>query len=182
MEANNSLTKFKTFTLIEIVIAIAILAIGITSVMSLFPLGLHSTKNSIAQNYSAMEAENIYAYLSRTAYDNWNAFETSIPASSKPNSIFNKSNISTWSQIEGNIYDNTNANDGILGLKVQSNNNNDMTGEILLWKEELYNYADPREQIPEAYGVFMEISWPIEKPYKERKKNYYYKELKNPNP
>jgi len=173
MEKTNILLNCKKFTLIEIVIAIAILAIGVTSIMALFPLGLHSTKNAIAQNYSAFEAENIFAYLSRASDNNWSILNN-ITLDTKPNSTF--TDTANLTKLEGNLWDDGN-DDGRFVLQVQSNSVDDMTGEVLLWKKELKNYADTPVETADAYGIYMEISWPIEKAYDKRKKNYYYMEL-----
>jgi len=178
MEMNNTLLKYTNFTLIEIVIAIAILAIGVTSVMSLFPVTLHHTKNSIAQNYSALEAENIFAFLSREAYTDWSILN-SIPGSI-PSSKFNKDSISTWTKLEADLYDDSDTTDGRYGIKVQTNDVTDMTGEILLWKSQLTDVPETGDIQPysKAAAIYMEISWPLEATYAKRKKNYYYMELK----
>jgi len=176
------------FSLLEIIIAIALLGIGVTSIMALFPLGLNITKNSIAQNYSATEAENIFAYLSAEAHKNWNIL-ASIDDDTKPKSVFGgiiKWDVDVKQEGDSDIWDDT-VDDGVYVFKVQSATNTDMTGEILLWKKKLYNYAVPPETMVNAsgvciaYGVYMEISWPLHVQYSNRKKNIYYIELVNKN-
>ena len=51
-------TKRSAFNLIELTLAIAVVGIGIASIMALFVPAIDSTKNSIADNYADEPAEN----------------------------------------------------------------------------------------------------------------------------
>jgi hypothetical protein len=178
------------YNLIEIALSIAILAIGLTAIVSLFPVGFQEMRDSIGENYSTETADSMFAFIAREAYDEdtWNyLFVTgggAIP-SSKPSTVLTSS--TGWTQLEGDIY-NPNAGDGVYGLKVTSDegNNIDFTGEVLLWKSEIKNIRVSGEDINEleynyAVALHLEISWPVEKPYAQRKKNIYYFELFNYN-
>ncbi len=182
--------KCKKFNLIEVVLAIGILAIGITSVISLFPIGFQETRDSIAENYSSEAADSMLAFLARESYDptTWNnLFGTSgaIPGS-KPTST--ETSTSGWTHEEGDIY--STGNNGIYGLKVSSligdSNITDFTGEVLIWKSQVENIRAAGQSIgalsyDEAVALNLEISWPVEKPYAYRNKNTYYLELFNYN-
>jgi len=170
------------FTLIEIVIAILILAIGVSSVMTLFPLNLQETKKSIGHNYSSINAESIFAYISRIAYidNNWSSVVNNIPTL-RPVSKFTNANWST--DLEGNLWDDEESDsDGIFGILVKSGSYNDFTGEVLIWKSKLANVPElgTDQDYTEAAAIYMEISWPVEKPYSQRQKNYYYMEIIKP--
>ena len=51
------------FNMVEVALALVILAIGLSSVMVLFPVGLRASRNSIADNNLADIAERVAAYL-----------------------------------------------------------------------------------------------------------------------
>jgi uncharacterized protein (TIGR02598 family) len=180
----NSITYIKKFSLIEIALAIAILAVGITSILSLFPLGMQETRDSIGQNYSSETAQSLFAFITKETYNNWSIMDY-IPTT-KPSSKFTDSNWSYY--FETDIWDEnahtlSSDEDGIYGLKVSTGDTNDFTGEALIWKSQLENIPEPGDlaNYDEAAALYMEISWPVEKPYAKREKNYYYMELYNYN-
>ncbi|MEI8246907.1 MAG: hypothetical protein WCI51_13830 [Lentisphaerota bacterium] len=51
------------FNMIEIALAMAIIAFGMTSILGLFPVGLNACRNSVAENYSADAVEQFSSYL-----------------------------------------------------------------------------------------------------------------------
>jgi type II secretory pathway pseudopilin PulG len=56
--------KIHFFNMIEIILALTIIAIGMTSILGLFPVGLNASRNAIAQNVSADVADQMITYLS----------------------------------------------------------------------------------------------------------------------
>lgn len=70
----NRHTVFR-FNMIEIALALVILAIGLSSVLVLFPIGLEAGKSSVADNNLANVAEQVMAYLQSelTVPANWTA-------------------------------------------------------------------------------------------------------------
>lgn len=52
----------KTFTLVELTMAIAIIAIGMVGVMALLPVGLNATRDAMADNYTADMADQFLHY------------------------------------------------------------------------------------------------------------------------
>ena len=171
----------KKYNLIEIALSIAILAIGVTSIVTLFPVGLQQINDSIAENYSSLSSDSMLAYIAREAYSDWNILDT-IPTS-KPGSILTNTN--GWTLLEGDIYD-CNVGSGIFGLKIITNNITDFTGEALLWKSQIQNIRAGGTTIvalpySNAVALHLEVSWPVEKPYARRKKNTFYLELFNYN-
>ena len=61
------------FNMIEIALALVILAVGLSSVLVLFPIGLNAGKSSVAENNLADVAEQVAAYLQSelTVPANW---------------------------------------------------------------------------------------------------------------
>ena len=196
--------KYKKFNLIEIALAIAILAVGLTAIVSLFPMGFQEMRDSIGESYSSEVADSMFAYIAREAYDEntWDSlFVTdggSIPASKPTVPGDSTMNPGDWGEavdansqwMEGNIFKPTGSSDGIYGLKLMSGDDSsiaDFTGEVLLWKSQMENvwadgeFLDPALSYNEAVVLQLEISWPVEKPYDKRRKNTYYFELFNYN-
>jgi hypothetical protein len=182
--------KQKKFNLIEIALAIGILAIGVTAIMSLFSLGFQEIRDSVGENYSSEAADSMLAYIARVAYHDWddivgtNASPGSIPRS-KPTSKFINS---SWSDnIEGDIWDDEDPDtDGIFGIKVVTGSSTDFSGEMLIWESKVKDIRAAGDDIAEldydsAVVLHLEISWPVEKPYAQREQNTYYFELFNYN-
>ena len=67
--------KIHLFNMIEILLALTVIAVGMTSVLGLFPVGLKASREAIAQNCSADVADQMVTYMrvmgesSATAYD-----------------------------------------------------------------------------------------------------------------
>lgn len=51
------------FTLIEILLALVVLSVGLIGLLSLFPVGIHSSKTSTQDTMSALVAESVYHAL-----------------------------------------------------------------------------------------------------------------------
>lgn len=144
----------KYFNLIEIVLAIGILAIGISVVIVMFPVGVNENKKSIGMNYSAMAAESIFSYISREANEpsSWDATLALLPYSTSLNAPpiilkpYGKLDPSTWSiPEEGYIYkiSDIDINDilwskGVYGIKIKTGDIVDFTGEALIWRQLFY--------------------------------------------
>ena len=59
------------FSLIEVTLALMVMAIGILSIMSLFPAGLDQNARSIADTHAAFFAEEVFGGLQVCAETNW---------------------------------------------------------------------------------------------------------------
>jgi len=59
------------FSLVEVTLALMVMAIGILSIMSLFPAGLDQNARSIADTHAAFFAEEVFGGLQATAETNW---------------------------------------------------------------------------------------------------------------
>ena len=197
----------KKFNLIEIALSLGILAIGLTAIVSLFPLGFQEIRDSIGENYSSEAADSMLAYIARESYKDWDPLfdgngdgsgaNCLIPSDDSKPVIASSGTLdpSSWgTAVEGDIFSITDPNatpsttNGIFGLKVMSGDGSisDFTGEVLLWKSNVENIRAAGQNIDfleynEAVALHLEISWPVEKPYNQRKKNMFYFELFNYN-
>jgi len=151
MTRNNN----RFFSLIEIVLAIAIIAIGCVSIMALFPAGLVENRKAIIQNNAANSAESMFAYINNNASEDWQTFLTDFPGS-KPQSVLAGSDTLVPLQYKtdpdnnnvpildsngdkisiGGLYA-SESNDGVYAIKLKTGKHNDMTGEILVWLTEV---------------------------------------------
>lgn len=70
------------FSMVEIALAVAILAVGATTVVTLVPVGIKQNTDSLGQNYSSLFANDAHAYLSNLAKTNWSGANgiTSLPS------------------------------------------------------------------------------------------------------
>jgi hypothetical protein len=181
------------FNLVEVALAIGILAIGVTAIMSLFPIGFERSREAIGENYCAEAADSLFSYIARettSSSGNWTSFFTNelIPTSKASFADDKTDSAGDWISAEGDVYtllDYPDGQSGVYGIKVQTGDVTDFTGQALLWQSNLPTLlvSDEEVNIPNtsAVGVNLEISWPVEKPYSKRKKNYYYFELYNSN-
>lgn len=72
------------FSLVEVTLALMVMAVGILSVMSMFPAGLEQNARSIADTHAAFFAEEVFGGLRAKAETNWaylDEFEVPVAAS-----------------------------------------------------------------------------------------------------
>jgi len=72
------------FSLVEVTLALMVMAIGILSIMSLFPAGLDQNARSIADTHAAFFAEEVFGGLQACAETNWAGLaEAQLPVAAK---------------------------------------------------------------------------------------------------
>jgi Tfp pilus assembly protein PilV len=72
------------FSLVEVTLALMVMAIGILSIMSLFPAGLDQNIRSIADTHAAFFAEEVFGDLQARAETNWDDLaNVSLPVSAR---------------------------------------------------------------------------------------------------
>ncbi len=98
------------FSLVEVTLALMVVAIGVLSVMSLFPVGLDQNVRSIADTHTALFAEDVLNGLQAWAEDGWsNLHEAIVPpaaeASWATNAMpFDMKNDDPWPAVWTNAY------------------------------------------------------------------------------
>jgi type II secretory pathway pseudopilin PulG len=213
------------FNMIEILLALTVIAIGMTSVLGLFPVGLNASRNAVAQNMSADVADQMITYMrvinelddtgakytanfitGSTDYsDSKYTDEGKIETESKDFlTAYKAGDITTTSSdfprvaSKWTIFKNKEAGlENSMFFVVQGPNCTEDTGErpidysamVLVWKstvqiKRLIAGGDPAVSTdwqlwpdPATYDysgkLNIELSWPLELPYAERKKRYY---------
>ena len=182
------------FSLIEIAVAMAVAAIGVAAIMALLPISLKSTSDSVGDTLAADVANTVIAQLDRAA---WEHFEWIQGLSeTKPNSVTNgvtndklqeyaNQKLGTESYM---VY----PADGLQKGKFifyfgAPNEKNDFAADVVCWKEKAANVKmtaldsttgkpktpisvpnHPDSKKPAMVRVFIEVSWPISKPYSKK--------------
>lgn len=170
------------FNLVEVALAIGIVAVGMAGVMGLYPVALKAARNSVAENYSMLSAEQFFCFLEMTADSGWNSFITGVPSSKPTPSQLTSANNWSGNNI-GDIYTSGSTLDtgnGIYGIMMKSSSVTDFAAHAVIWKAPLtnsYGVDSPRFFTDSAYQnsaiINIEISWPVEKPYKARDKRIF---------
>jgi type II secretory pathway pseudopilin PulG len=202
--------KINYFNMIEVALAMAIIAFGMTSILGLFPVGLNAARASIAENSGSDAAEQLAAYLkSASEYSTVsfnNSFVTAggtildhggLPADAVLDTYSNDfldavktQNFTNFPRIgEWQLY-RTGANSSVFFVLQgpEGETSYDFAAMIKIWKTPVTcrfmndNVAVTNTDDGYNYsgGINLEISWPIEKKYIEREKKYFYIEANKP--
>ena len=176
------------FNMVELALAIGIVAVGLTAVVPLVPISMKTGGDTKANYYTSDVADSINAYVSRKLASDWNLLIQEIP-DSKPSPIL--TDTSNWNASgEGNVYtlaEVAGIDNGIYGIKMASgdqDNITDITGELLIWRDRIGNTTigenDPVDMgVNKLAGISVEVSVPLSKPYNQRNKHRFYFEVFN---
>lgn len=183
----NSL-KPNRFTLIEVVLALAVVSIALAAILPLMTVGLRATKDSIGDTYAADASEQFLHYMAAKCKKDWST-ELGKLITSKPDpNGSSEPDIAAWTNItNANLY--STSDDNIFGIKQESGTMVDFCGVIRVWKSPVTSQTysgsgwKPLEDGGYTYSAALniEISWPVELPYNVRNKKYFYLEIFKPN-
>lgn len=182
-----SLKNKRSFTLIEIVLALGVIVVALAAILPLLTVGMRTSKASISDNYVADTAEQFLHYMAAKCKNDWST-ELAKLTNSKPGS--SEQAIATWIKISSdlNLYRTISCND-IFGVKQGNDRITDFIGVIRVWKSpvtsQTFSGSGWDNQTDNSYdysaGLHIEISWPGEVPYSQRDKKYFYLEIFKPN-
>lgn len=187
----NKLFLYKFFNLVEITLCIGVIAIGISGVMSLFPIGFNASKSAISETYSAYAANQFLAYMTRNCNnptkdygsgtrDFWEEFIYPAPSSAIPETIPSEADETsatfTPSASDSMFY--TSDSPGLFRIKQGTSSITDFHATVRIWRSKIQNMYIFNQNISEisyeyAVNFRVEVSWPVEKPYGQREKLYY---------
>lgn len=183
---------FYAFTLIEITLAIGIVAIGMAGIMALFPIGFNATRDAIGDNYSSDFADeflHIIANQATKSSANWDAWvgpsSTKI-LTTKPTPPATPSKTGSEILPGSNLYKTT--TQGVYYIESKSGDIVDFNAHVAVWKTPVKctvfegSWKDWTAPYSDAAGLNVEVSWPADKPYAAREKKYYYSEIFKPLP
>jgi len=192
------------FNIVEIALALAIVGIGIAGIMSLFPVALNATRDSIGDNNAPDVAEQFVAYMQSmvqaegatdlTLSTIISKLPTSNPETASPLHSWGPVGASKNVSQDGSY-------PGCYLIQQGSYNTSgdlavvDFSAVVSVWKSPVMNFflngvaygsSDATQAINQALAKYavalnIEISWPAEKPYSSREKRRYYLEIFNLN-
>ena len=179
------------FSMVEVAMALAVVAIGVVSIVALFPIGMEASRDAIADSYAADSAETLLHYKAVLGKVNappadtirgWTALLANI-LTTKPGSTEG-----SWGSpqlIPGTTTRMTESSTdkGLFKLEMDP----DFSGVFRLWRSTVaYSYYDGSwKSAPlseeSAVALNLEVSWPSQAPYEKRRRATYYLEVFNPN-
>ncbi len=177
-------TKRSAFNLIELTLAIAVVGIGIASVMALFIPAMNASKASVADNYLPDVADTLMTFV------RMNPEADQIQSGKPGTATLNNLNTADYTTLENitditdryNLYK-TKADSKIMGVKI-GRDGADFTGHILMWCANTDDIKDLYDNSPNASTMktnhkryYIEVSWPLLVPYAQREKRLYVTEL-----
>jgi type II secretory pathway pseudopilin PulG len=189
--------KRNQFNMIEVVLALGVVAIGAVSLMALFPVGFDAGRNAAAQSFAADSADQFLHWFAARARNDWATFlggGSSLPIpGQKPFSLdANDMETDNWTggtqTVTPTLTLTRHTTDGL--LKVQMTGNAaDFSGIYRIWKDTVtVPYIDAsgvtENPVPldtaSAVAVNLEVSWPSQLPYRRREKHVYRLEIFKP--
>jgi len=179
------------FNMVECALALAVVAIGVVSIVALFPVGMEAQRDAIGETFASQTADMLIHYQATLAKTAWNATLSNTPTS-KPGST--ETGLETWSTSTSKMTPTTiltpvpGANPSIFKVEAinQKTNQADFSGAFRVWRSDvgyknistgvLTNLSTDRAQ-----ALTVEVSWPSQAPYPTRKRALYYLEVFNSN-
>ncbi len=124
--------RFRQYNLVEVILALGVVAIGVVSIMALFPIGASATRDAAMETYSSNAADEMFHMLQfmalndgTTLDDSWNKWikaDTKL-GTSKPNYTDDNTDKDKWERlgdstkgIDGNIFQAKPAKKGVFLL------------------------------------------------------------------
>lgn len=180
--------KKQFFNLIEIALAIAIIAVGMSSVLVLFPAGLNAVNSAAADSSSPDAVQYLAGYLESRIRHEWNssgASRTSNTVTNLPSAKPGAAESWNTSPIPNTpIY--TSSTNGLFKYEQTHRVNGvdivDFSAAARVWKTNNNHISVPGQTNPEQMNtgsvtIFIEVSYPLEKPYEERDTQIYRLDL-----
>jgi len=184
--------KHHPFTMVEILLALGICAIGICSVMVLFPIGANASRDASMETYSANAADQILHYLKyqiTSSQANWDSTvgATATIPTAKPADpgTLTLETTADWTAISADLGNNifSSSTTGIYQIindrtdpPAVDNTTIDSRILVYVWREEVMAGV-PYDT---AARLLLEATWPAELPYNARQKSTYVLEVFKP--
>ena len=194
--------KKYNFNMVEIALAMVIIAIGISGILGLFSVGVNSRKSAISENNIANAAEYILglyrAVIVHGYTENISSKILEKITQEKPAALTMGVNMPS-TEVKSHIYDkdgvnfDSSANEAVLPEAFVYAPSRLVNGERIadceiagvIWKAQIpVNIPDSDEKIDMQYSygvrIYLELSWPLEKPYAQRETKTYVLDVMNP--
>ncbi|MBQ7731772.1 MAG: hypothetical protein IJT68_08050 [Lentisphaeria bacterium] len=185
----------KLFSLIEIAVAMAVAAIGVAAIMALLPVAVKSTSDSVGDTLATDVANSVIAQLDRASWEHFDWIQNL--KTTKPTTVFSDSKARDYANMKMDsesyrIEPASGIQDGHFAfLFGPPNKPADFAAEVFCWRDTPGNlkfttlnaktgkvgtptklsdikYPSDSGKTGQPYvRVFIEISWPLTKPYKK---------------
>lgn len=188
--------------MVEIVLALAVVAIGVLSIVSLVPIGSQAARDAIGESYASQTAEHLLNWIATDAKSNWDAYtdpstyDGKIPSAGSSLATVSTMNAGDWDE-RVSITDQNST--GLWEHKtvpavfhVQQTTRISVTERIVEMDAVVRVWRTPT-QAPEwnvtswvntsdsnflrRMQLNMEVTWPATIPYNRRQKAYYTLEV-----
>jgi len=183
------------FNMVECALALAVVAIGVVSIVALFPVGMEASRDAIADSYAADSANNFLSYFKgqlQNTSTGWTDYVTGTGSKklplSKPYTTTSvpalppdKIEADSWTTLSETPLIENHAEKGVFRIQVKSGNSADFCGVFRVWQQDVK--YDSTNNLPTniARSLYLEVSWPSQAPYDKRRRALYYLEVFNPN-
>lgn len=185
----------KLFSLIEIAVAMAVAAIGVAAIMALLPVAVKSTSDSVGDTLAADAANSVIAQLDRAAWEHFEwiqELKNTKPSPFSDSKAKDYANVTLGADESYKIEPASGLQDGHFAfLFGPPGEAADFAAEVICWTEPNTNLnlttvdgqtgrfkkpalkmSDNSLKHPDTgkqpfVRVFIEVSWPIAKPYKK---------------
>ena len=190
----------KLFSLIEIAVAMAVASIGVAAIMALLPLAVKSSSDSIGDTLATDAANTVIARIDEMILKDFDvarnlpAYQTT--ASSAATFHKNKNNYKEVTDMpvisgeESYIFESAGSNGHYHFFFGPKGEKSDFGADVWVWRDsavkltrlvngsQLSAYQPKVGSKPALVRVYIEISWPITKPYYVSSSNVYPRETR----
>ena len=200
MESRFLMGRKKLFSLIEIAVAMAVASIGVAAIMALLPLAVKSSSDSIGDTLATDAANTVIARIDEMILKDFDvarnlpAYATSASAAATFHK--NKSNYKEVTDMpvisgeESYIFETAGANGHYHFFFGPKGEKSDFGADVWVWRDstvkltklvdgsKLSAYQPKVGSKPALVRVYIEISWPITKPYYVASSNVFPRETR----
>lgn len=194
----------RLFNMVEVTLAIAVVGIGISGIMALFPVAINSTRDAVGDSYASFAADKFIHFFAGSATADsdvpsdpdkfWNMYIKTLLSTSPANaSAINSAATGSWVATNAPGVYRTSTLSQLFKIAQGDPARPDFDGTVNIWISEtatsVYNGSEwklwPKDGGGIDYkdylvGLNLEISWPNSKLYANREKRYFYLEVAKP--
>ncbi len=187
------------FNMIEITLALGVVAIGILAILGLFPIGANASRDAMTETYASQTADMFLSYVSsqiKSSPANWTAYigNASGVGGSIPSTKPSNANLDINPAVSGAGFSNdgtihATATAGVYKLvtyrdddgdrQLDADEMQDFSAIMAVWQEDVSVLGAGRRNIGVALKA--EVSWPAAIPYAQREKDIFHLEIFNRN-
>ena len=169
----NPLNQAK-FSMIELVLCLAVVVVGVIGVLGLFPVGLDTNKKTMGISFATDAGEQFLRFNASKIKNDWtwtNVFANSKPGSDESHlswndsAIFNAGNV--YIKSTNDLDPEVDNNSGFFCLQQMTGENVDFTAVLRVWKNVEASDTDDSQRIT----LNVEVSWPVSVPYDSSARN-----------